>query len=98
MIEENQKIIREKFRTFTTNDDKWEYLIALAKNHIEPEGLDKSGEYIIPGCTTTMYLVPKYNLIVINICRNQLVTCVISTDVDPCFFSRCNSCIFCRNV
>lgn len=61
MIEENQKIIREKFRTFTTNDDKWEYLITLAKNHIELEGLDKSGEYIIPGCTTTMYLVPKYN-------------------------------------
>lgn len=61
MINQRQDQIREKFRTFTSNDDKWEYLIALAKNHTEPEGMDKSDEYIIPGCSTTMYLVPKYN-------------------------------------
>lgn len=59
MIEERQNIIREKFKSFANQDDKWEYLISLAKTHTEPDGLDKSEEFIIPGCTTTLFLVPR---------------------------------------
>lgn len=61
MIEERQNIIREKFKTFTNTDDKWTYLISLAKSHVEPTDIDRADEFIIPGCSTTLYLIPKMN-------------------------------------
>lgn len=60
IIEERLKEVRDKFATFVNQDDKWKYLLKLARSY---EGMDKSlraEKFIINGCSTTMYLIPNY--------------------------------------
>lgn len=52
--------IREKFASFGDPDDKWKYLLDLARAHQGMDAALKAEKFIIQGCASTMYLVPKY--------------------------------------
>ncbi len=60
-IEERLNSIREKFASFTDPDDKWKFLLDLAKAHKGMDASLKAEKFIIVGCASTMYLVPRYN-------------------------------------
>lgn len=69
-IEKRLEEVREKFGTFTAPgadpDDKWNYIIGLAKAH---KGMDeslKNEKFIVVGCAATMYLVPQFTGSVIH--------------------------------
>ncbi|MCF0223125.1 MAG: SufE family protein [Fibrobacter sp.] len=64
-IEQRLERVRVKFADFTAAgadpDDKWKYLLDLAKAH---KGMDpslKAEKFIIQGCAATMYLVPNFD-------------------------------------
>ena len=60
-IVDRQEKIRAKFASFTDPDDKWKFLLDLAREH---KGMDASlnaEKFIIQGCASTMYLVPKFD-------------------------------------
>ena len=59
-IVERQNLIRDKFASFTDPDDKWKFLLDLAKAHPGMDASLKAEKFIIQGCASTMYLVPKY--------------------------------------
>lgn len=59
MIEDRLSEMKATFATFNGLDDKWKYLISLAKSHMPMSSEYKKEDYIVPGCSTTMYLVPK---------------------------------------
>ena len=59
-ILERKESIRAKFASFTDPDDKWKFLLDLAKAHKGMDASLKAEKYIIQGCASTMYLVPKY--------------------------------------
>lgn len=61
MIEDRLAEMKATFATFNGLDDKWKYLISLAKSHMPMSGEYKKEDYIVPGCSTTMYLAPKYD-------------------------------------
>ncbi|MCL2283847.1 MAG: SufE family protein [Fibromonadales bacterium] len=59
-IEESQNEIKDVFATFENPDDKWKYLLKIAKEH---EGMDaslKDDKFIVKGCAAKMFLVPEY--------------------------------------
>ena len=79
-IEQRLERVRVKFADFTAAgadpDDKWKYLLDLAKAH---KGMDpslKAEKFIIQGCAATMYLVPNFDGERIH----------FEMDVDPAFF------------
>lgn len=53
--------IRDKFASFTDPDDKWKFLLDLAKAHKGMDASLKAEKFIIQGCASTMYLVPKFD-------------------------------------
>lgn len=59
-IENRLNEIREKFASFGDPDDKWKYLLDLARAHQGMDAALKAEKFIIQGCASTMYLVPKY--------------------------------------
>lgn len=59
MIEDRLAEMKATFATFNGLDDKWKYLISLAKSHMPMSSEYKKEDYIVPGCSTTMYLAPK---------------------------------------
>jgi len=59
-IEEAQNEIKEIFAAFENPDDKWKFLLKIAKEH---EGMDaslKQEKFIVKGCAAKMFLVPEY--------------------------------------
>ncbi len=60
LIVKRKQEIREKFASFTDPDDKWKFLLDLAKAHPGMDASLKAEKFIIQGCASTMYLVPKY--------------------------------------
>lgn len=60
-IVERQNLIREKFGSFTDPDDKWKFLLDLAKAHPGMDAGLKAEKFIIVGCASTMYLVPSFD-------------------------------------
>ncbi|MCQ2105880.1 MAG: SufE family protein [Fibrobacter sp.] len=60
-IVERQNLIREKFGSFTDPDDKWKFLLDLAKAHPGMDASLKAEKFIIVGCASTMYLVPSFD-------------------------------------
>lgn len=61
IIEERLQNISEKFASFTDPDDKWTFLLDLAKSHSGMDSSLKAEKFIIQGCASTMYLVPSFN-------------------------------------
>ena len=59
-IEERLELVRSKFASFSDQDDKWKYLLDLARAHKGMDASLKAEKYIIQGCASTMYLVPKF--------------------------------------
>lgn len=65
-IEERLELVRSKFASFSDQDDKWKYLLDLARAHKGMDASLKAEKYIIQGCASTMYLVPKFESGVIH--------------------------------
>ena len=65
-IEERLEKVRSKFASFSDQDDKWKYLLDLARAHKGMDASLKAEKYIIQGCASTMYLVPKFESGVIH--------------------------------
>ena len=59
-IEERLESVRAKFASFSDQDDKWKFLLDLARAHRGMDASLKAEKYIIQGCASTMYLVPKF--------------------------------------
>ena len=59
-IQERLCAIREIFKAFPDEDSKWKYLLSLARSHSGMDGVLKDEKFIIQGCASTMYLVPKF--------------------------------------
>jgi cysteine desulfuration protein SufE len=60
LITERTEEVRAMFASFVDPDDKWKYLLDLARAH---KGMDaglKDAKFIIQCCASTMYLVPKF--------------------------------------
>ena len=53
--------IREKFAGFSDPDDKWKFLLDLARAHKGMDASLKAEKFIIQGCASTMYLVPNFD-------------------------------------
>ena len=60
-IVDRQEKIRAKFASFTDPDDKWKFLLDLAREHKGMDASLKTEKFIIQGCASTMYLVPKFD-------------------------------------
>lgn len=60
-IVDRQEKIRTKFASFTDPDDKWKFLLDLAREHKGMDASLKAEKFIIQGCASTMYLVPKFD-------------------------------------
>jgi len=65
-IEERLEKVRAKFASFSDQDDKWKFLLDLARAHKGMDASLKAEKYIIQGCASTMYLVPKFESGVIH--------------------------------
>lgn len=61
IIEKRLSEVREKFASFTDPDDKWKFLLDLARAHKGMDASLKAEKFIIVGCASTMYLVPSFN-------------------------------------
>ena len=60
-IVDRQEKIRAKFASFTDPADKWKFLLDLAREHKGMDASLKAEKFIIQGCASTMYLVPKFD-------------------------------------
>jgi cysteine desulfuration protein SufE len=60
-IVDRQEQIRAKFASFSDPDDKWKFLLDLAREHKGMDASLKAEKFIIQGCASTMYLVPKFD-------------------------------------
>lgn len=58
--------VRAKFASFKDPDDKWKYLLDLAREHKGMDASLKDPKFIIQGCASTMYLVPRIDCDVIH--------------------------------
>ena len=59
-ITERTEEVRAKFASFADPDDKWKFLLDLAREHKGMDASLKAEKFIIQGCASTMYLVPKF--------------------------------------
>ncbi len=59
-LEKRQEEVREAFASFTDPDDKWKYILKLAKEHPGMDASLKDEKFLVKGCAATMYLVPKF--------------------------------------
>jgi len=58
-IEESQNEIRKIFASFENPDDKWKFLLKIAKEH---KGMDaglKQEKFVVKGCAAKMFLIPE---------------------------------------
>ncbi|MBQ5611687.1 MAG: SufE family protein [Fibrobacteraceae bacterium] len=59
-LEKRQQEVRNVFAGFSDPDDKWAFILKLAREH---EGMDenlKADKFLVQGCAATMYLVPSF--------------------------------------
>jgi len=59
-IEESQNEIRNIFAAFGNPDDKWKFLLKIAKEHSGMDDNLKQDKFIVKGCAAKMFLVPEY--------------------------------------
>lgn len=48
------------FSQFKSNDDKWKYLLDLSRQSLPIDPELKKDQFLVPGCSTSMYFVPKF--------------------------------------
>ena len=51
--------LKQTFANFKSTDDKWTFLINLAKNHKCSENI-REDKYLIKGCSTKLWLKPVF--------------------------------------
>ena len=59
-IEKRQKKIRQTFAAFKDPDDKWKYLLKLSRKHPGMEPKLKQDKFLVEGCASRLFLVPKF--------------------------------------
>ncbi len=59
-IQEVESEIREVFLKFTSPDDKWTYLLKLAREHPGMDAALKNEKFLVKGCASRMFLVPEF--------------------------------------
>jgi cysteine desulfuration protein SufE len=60
LISEIQSEIRAEFAAFASSDDKWKFLLRIAREH---QGMDpalKDEKFLVRGCAARMFLVPQF--------------------------------------
>ncbi len=66
-IEEAQNEIRTIFAAFESPDDKWKFLLKIAKEHGGMPADLKQEKFIVKGCAAKMFLVPEYKDAVLHL-------------------------------
>ncbi|NLB62738.1 MAG: SufE family protein [Fibrobacter sp.] len=59
-IAKRQETIREVFANFSDSDQKWKYLLQLARDWPGMDSSLQDEKFLIKGCSTRMYLVPSF--------------------------------------
>jgi len=59
-IEESQNEIRNIFSAFESPDDKWVFLLKIAREHGGMDANLKQEKFTVKGCAAKMFLVPEY--------------------------------------
>lgn len=59
-IQETEKEIREIFAGFKSPDDKWEFLLKIAREHPGMDASLKNEKFLVAGCASRMFLVPEF--------------------------------------
>jgi cysteine desulfuration protein SufE len=59
-IEESQNEIKNIFAAFENPDDKWKFLLKIAREHGGMDDNLKQDKFIVKGCAAKMFLVPEY--------------------------------------
>ncbi|MDR1760703.1 MAG: SufE family protein [Fibrobacter sp.] len=59
-IPEKQEELRRIFAAFQSPDEKWKYLLQLAKDHPKMDPQKKEKKFLVSGCAAQMYLIPRY--------------------------------------
>ena len=67
-IAEIQSEIRAEFSAFASADDKWKYLLRIAREHPGMDEKLKDEKFLVKGCAARMFLVPgfKDGVLVLN--------------------------------
>lgn len=56
-----QDEIRAEFAAFASSDDKWKFLLRLAREHVGMDPALKAEQFLVAGCAARMFLVPRFN-------------------------------------
>jgi cysteine desulfuration protein SufE len=59
-IAEIQNQIKSDFSALPTQDDKWAYLLKLAKSHPAMNPALAEDKFLVKGCATRLFLVPEF--------------------------------------
>ncbi|GHV10716.1 Fe-S metabolism protein SufE [Fibrobacterales bacterium] len=59
-ITENQQELKKNFAEFESPDDKWKYLLQIAREHGGMDDSLKDEKFVVKGCAAKMFLVPKF--------------------------------------
>ena len=59
-IAENQDEIRRIFEAFKDPDDKWKWLLRIAREHPGMDAKLREEKFIVKGCAARMFLVPEF--------------------------------------
>ncbi len=59
-IQEVEDEIRSVFAGFASQDDKWEYLLKLAREYPGMDPALRDEKFLVSGCASKMFLVPEF--------------------------------------
>jgi cysteine desulfuration protein SufE len=59
-IKNTQERIKTEFTSIEDSDERWAYLLKLARNHTAIDESLKEDKFLVKGCATRLYLVPKF--------------------------------------
>jgi len=59
-IQERQEEVRSLFKAFQDPDDKWKWLLRIAREHPGMDPALKDEKFLVKGCAARMFLVPEF--------------------------------------
>lgn len=59
-LERRQAEVRAVFEAFKEPDDKWKFLLKLAKEHKGMDEALRDEKFLVKGCAARMFLVPRF--------------------------------------
>lgn len=60
VIEERENLIRQEFAGFSDPDQKWKWILSIAREHKGMDPALKDDKFLVKGCAAQMYLVPEF--------------------------------------